>query len=1020
MSIAASRKEAAMWLLERLVPDTGVNNVAVAFEVAGRIDRELFTAALRAVLARHEVLRTVFRSDDATLTREVLGPDEVDVPLVEIGAGDAGRDADLTAFAAEPFAIDGHPLLRAGVRAGEDGDVCCVVVHHLIFDAMSTTILLRELLVAYETVAAGGRPDDAPVAALTERAPNERSVAYWRRNLDGLRPAEAGLWCARPPVGAPSLRAETVHHELSAPARAVVRRFQRELRASEAVVLLAAYSVLLAQHGAGSDVVIGTPVNVRDQRSVNAIGYHANLVPLRVRLDPDADFRAVVKQTRSTFLEAISHADVPLEHVSPAVLGDAPSSWRSSFFRHLFNYVPGTVDASATLTGMPLRHVMVENGYSRFDLEFFIMPGEDGTRVRAAFCVDAFDAADVALLLERYDALLVRLGEELDRPVARLSRRGAGDLALPSPSPPAATAAASVLDAVHATVVASPDLVAVQDGTEAVSYGRLWAAATATRDLVAASGGDTVAVLAPRGAELAAAWLGVWLAGKRCVLLDPAQPIPDLAARLADSGAAPVLAAEGLPVPGAVRIPAVPDAVRTDAPSGPDLDAVAYLEYHLDGPAPLAVTVTHRALAAAVARVVDRVATGPAVTAWLSSAATDAALTELLVALSTGGRVVVAPDGARTDGHALGELVRAHGVDVVQAPPAVWRQVAEHAGDRLAGRAVLVAHEPLPRPLAAQLRATGGTPYHGYTTPGVAGYAALGGGPDGAGVVPTARVFVTEPGTGHELGIGVRGELCVADDALACGYHGRPELTAARFGEHPTYGRFHRTGDLARLLPDGRVDVVGPLSAQVRVGGQRVHLRDVESVLAAHPDVEAVVAVGSAGGAREAGAGEADPGHVTVAGPAGDAREVTVVAFVESRKPDVVERLREHARGALPLVPDLVVLNRLPVTVAGTVDRAALVALAAARAAADVEPPDETTAALVGIWADMLDRPDLHADSNFFASGGHSLLGAQLVQRVRTDLAMPVQLADLFANPTPRQLAEHLQDAFWDDDEDDD
>ncbi|WP_433390878.1 condensation domain-containing protein [Micromonospora sp. KLBMP9576] len=991
MSIAASRKQAAMWLLERLVPGTGVNNVAVAFEVTGRIDRASFAAALRAVLARHEVLRTVFRADDANLTREVR--DAVDVPVLEVATGDAGRDADLTAFAAEPFAIDGSPLVRAGVRAGADGDVCCVVVHHLIFDAMSTTILLRELLVAYETVAAGGRPDESPVAVLAERAPDERSLAYWRRNLDGLRPAEAGLWCARPPVGASSLRARTVHHELSAPARAVVRRFQRELRASEAVVLLAAYSVLLAQHGAGSDVVIGTPVNVRDQRGMNAIGYHANLVPLRVRLDPAADFRAVVKQTRSTFLEAISHADVPLEHVSPAVLGDAPSSWRSSFFRHLFNYVPGGVDASLTLTGMPLRHVLVENGYSRFDLEFFVMPGEDSTTVRAAFCVDAFDAADVVLLLERYDALLVQLGADLQRPVAELSRRGASDLALPA-SAPSTAATRSLLDAVHATVATNPDLVAVRDGTDAVTYGQLWSAALATRDLVAASGGSTVAVLAPRGAQLAAAWLGAWLAGARCVLLDPAQPIPDLAARLADSAAAPVLAAEGLPVPGAVRIPAGGDGSRADAPSGPDLDAVAYLAYQLDTPAPLAVTVTHRALAGAVARLAERVGTGPVVTSWLSSSATDAALTELLVALSTGGRVVVAPDRARADGHALAELVRRHGVDVVQAPPAVWRDVVEQAGAGLAGRAALVAHEPLPGPLAAQLRATGCALHHGYTTPGVAGYAAFGDARDGAGVRPAAPVFVTEPGTGHELGIGVRGELCVAGDTLAAGYHGRPELTAARFGEHPTHGRFHRTRDLARLLPDGRVDVVGPLSAQVRVAGQRIHLADVESVLAAHPDVEAVAAV--------------------------EGRDATVVAFVESRKPDVAERLREHSRAALPFAPELVVLDRLPVTVAGTVDRAALVPLAATRAPADVEPPDETTVALVGIWTGMLDRPGLHADSNFFVSGGHSLLGAQLVQRVRTDLGLPVQLADLFANPTPRQLAEHLRDAFWDDDEDDD
>lgn len=993
---AASRKEAAMWLLERLVPETGVNNVVVAFEVDGRLDRKLLARALRAVVDRYETLRTTFRTDGTTLTREVHPPSSVDVPVRDIPAG-GERDADLTRFAAESFPIDGRSLLRAGVRAGAGGDVCCVVVHHLIFDAVSTTILLREVLDAYDALAAGRSPRDTPVAPLVERTPDERSIAYWSKHLDGLRPAESGLWCGRPPVAAPSLRAETVHHTLSEPAREVVRRLQKELRAPEAVVLLAAYSVLLAQHGAGSDVVIGTPVNIRDRHAPDAIGYHANLVPLRVPTDPGAGFRAVIRQARSTFLEAISHADVPLEHVSPAVLADTPSSWRSWFFRHLFNYLPGTVQTGAAVAGMPVRHILVENGYSRFDLEFFIMPGPEATTIRGAFCVDAFDAADVVLLLQRYDALLVELGEAVDRPIAELTRRGAGDHLRPARRTPAGPGV-PVLDAVHARVVADPDAVAVRADDRSVTYGWLWSAALATRDRVVSSHARTVAVLAPRGAELAAAWLGTWLAGARCVLLDPTQPVPNLAARLTDSAADLVLAAEGIAVPGAAGIPAGDDATRADAPARTDPDAVAYLEYHLDVEEPLAVTVTHRALAAAVARLTERVVTGPAATLWLSSAATGATLTELLLALTTGGRVVVAPDSARADGHILGELLDRHCADIVQAPPAVWRQVVEHAGPRLTGRTVLAGQEPLPRPLAAQLAATGCVVRHGCTVPGAAGFVTLGDGSSRGNGFPLDVVLVTEPGTPYEVGTGVRGELCITGAALAAGYHGRPQLTAARFGEHPEYGRFHRTGILARWLPDGQLELVGPLTAQVAVAGHRVHLADVEAAFATHPDVEAVAAVACPGSAPEQ----------------------PVVAFVEFRKPGVADRLREHARTVLPFHTDVVVLQRLPLTVAGTVDRTALVALAASRAQATAaEPPDETTAALIAVWADLLDRPDLHADSNFFAHGGHSLLGAQLVQRVKTELDLPATLADLFANPTPRQLADHLRSAMWDDDEDD-
>jgi non-ribosomal peptide synthetase component F len=219
-------------------------------------------------------------------------------------------------------------------------------------------------------------------------------------------------------------------------------------------------------------VVVGTPVNVRDPASANAIGYHANLLPLRVRLDDDADFAAVVKRTRNAFLEAIGHANVPLEQVSPEVIAAAPGSWRSSFFRHLFNYLPGSVAAELSVAGRPARPVLAENGFSRFDLEFFFTSGAT-TTIRAAFCTDAFDADDVALLLARYDELLAGIGDRLDVPVARLSAQCAADRAVTAAPEPVA-APDSVVAAVAERVRADAGAVAIIEPDRTVRYGELW------------------------------------------------------------------------------------------------------------------------------------------------------------------------------------------------------------------------------------------------------------------------------------------------------------------------------------------------------------------------------------------------------------------------------------------------------------------------------------------------------------------------------------------------------------------
>ncbi|MEU3459722.1 condensation domain-containing protein [Streptomyces sp. NPDC006733] len=420
---AATRKETDLWLLERLVPGSGVNNLSLTFDVDGEIDAAALSRALTLVVRKYDILRTVFRTSETDLAKEVLTPDMITaIDVIEAESTEDDVQAAVETFVAEPFALDGSPLVRAARfrRAGGAGDVVSVALHHLVFDAMSTVTLLGELISAYQA------PDaysTVPVTAVVEAEPSEESVDFWRDQLRGFRGCDDGLWYGNPASATPNLAGDTLQYPLSDDALAVVARLQRELRAPEAVILLAAYYLLLAQHGAGSDIVVGSPVSVRPPGHEGAIGYHVNVLPLRVRMDPAKPFKRLVNRARAVFLESLGEPGVTAESVLDEVRDGDSASWRNSLFNHLFNYVPGGTSGTFEVAGHPARIRGVENGFSKFDLEFFFMPEPEAakTTIRAVFRTQVFSSAEVALLLARYDALLCALGDQLDRPIGEVS-----------------------------------------------------------------------------------------------------------------------------------------------------------------------------------------------------------------------------------------------------------------------------------------------------------------------------------------------------------------------------------------------------------------------------------------------------------------------------------------------------------------------------------------------------------------------------------------------------------------------
>ncbi|GAA2100837.1 hypothetical protein GCM10009801_73590 [Streptomyces albiaxialis] len=1018
----ASQKEEALWLLDKLVPDSGVNNIPAAVQVAGRLRTTALREAAAALVRKHEVLRSVFHDEGAGLHKAVLAPEDARVDIEVSRSGTEELAETLTAVAARPFKFDGSPMLRICQVETPDGDVLCVVAHHLVFDVASAQIVMGELARLYDAVLAGEDVSGeavVPVAAVAADEPRPESFQFWRDHLSGFDAGALDLWLEGQGSAETTLKGATVAHDLSDEAREVVRGLRRELRASEPVILLAAYYLLLAKHGAGPDIVIGSPADIRGQEAAGAIGYYVNILALRVRADPEQSFRALVRETRQVFLEAISHVDVHVDLLLPEI-PRVNSAWSTTLFRHMFNYLPAGLSAETTVGGLPARALMVRNGYSRMNLEFDILSEKDRITVEALYGQESHRREDVTLLLERYDALLTAVGAGPDRPVGELAAWSERDRETVAAANRTATDAPtpSVLRTVAERAAGAPDAVAVAHGERTVTYAELWQAALDTRELLRGAGageGDVVAVAARRGPELAAATLGVWLAGCAYLPVDPDHPADRISYQLADSGARAVLAGEAVELPeGTPRLDmarlraadggSAADRWSAEPPAEPDPGSCAYLIYTSGSTGrPKGTKVAHGNLANLVRHFLDELEPGPGdVTLWMTTFAFDISALELFLPLTSGGTLAVAPDEARVNGAVLRELLDRHGVDIVQATPTTWRTVLDQVGDRLAGRRVLCGGEALSADLAARLLETGAEVRNVYgptetTIWSTAGRLAPGDATVHAGTpLRNTTAFVVDP-DGRELPPGVHGELCLAGAGVALGYHERPELTAERFGDHPEHGRYYRTGDLARWREDGTLEVLGRVDRQIKLRGNRLELAEIEAVLREHPEV-------------------ADAAVVTVGDLSADA---VLVAFVVAHPAEgLPERLWEHSRATLPpsAVPhDFVVTDELPTNANEKVDHPHLVRLATARraaaghGAAAEHHEDALVDALLALFRELLGREDVTADGNFFVLGGHSLLAALLVQRVQENFGAEVRLAEFFALPTPLALAALLR-----------
>ncbi|MEV7279382.1 amino acid adenylation domain-containing protein [Streptomyces sp. NPDC093111] len=1055
------------WLQGELTEGAAALSVTTVLRLTGPLDAGALTAALRDVVARHESLRTVFPVTDGVPRQHVLDDVEFDLPVRE--ASPAEVEAAVAALPERGFDLAREIPVRAALFAcGPEEHVLAVTVHHIAFDGWSAAPFLRDLSASYTARLRGRTPalPELPVQyadfTLWQRAalgdPDDpaslfaRQLAHWTGALADA-PDEIPLPADRPRPAAATQRAGEVPFRVGPEDFARLTALAREHGASVFMVLHAVLAGLLRRLGAGTDVLVGSPVAGRADSGLDElVGCFVNTVVVRTDVSGDPGLGELVDRVRPHVLAALEHQDVPFDRVVDAV-APARSAARHPLFQvmlSLQNNTTGTLD----LPG--LRVEAADHDRHRtipFDLLFDLTEsrgGLDGTLVHA---LDLFGPATAERIARHFTTFLADAVSRPALPVRRLDLLSPAErhtLLTEWAGPDAGAAdlpAGPVPDRFREQAARTPGAPAVLHGARRITYGELDARVELLAGRLRGRGAGPerlVAVAMDRTPDLLVALLAVHRTGAGYLPVDPHHPRDRVASVLSE--AAPLLV---------LTDPATRDALGTDAwltvddprfgtaepateepgqgqesgagagaglgsESAIPADDTAYVLYTSGSTGrPKGVTVTHRNLAHLLAAMRLRLPLGPADRLLaVTTVAFDIAHLELLLPLLDGAAVVLAsPDEVR-DPQALGRLVARHKVTAVQATPSLWSGLVAEVPDAVRGLRVLVGGEVLPPALADRLVSLAAEVTHVYgPTETTIWSLAAPIGPDDTERPPLGsplgdtRGYVLDEVL-RPVPVGVPGELYIGGAGVARGYLGRPGLTAERFVADP-YGppgaRLYRTGDLVRRTAEGELAFLGRTDAQVKLRGFRIEPREIEAVLDRHHRVARSAVV-----VREDRPGEHRlVGYVAPVRGGGDTGEPD--GLVGLNGPDdfagLVGELTERARRALPpyMVPAVVVLpDGLPLTPNGKLDRSALPAPQAPAAPVLREPGTPAEELLCELFAAILGLPSVGVEDDFFALGGDSIVSIRLVSRARAR-GLALSTRDVFRYRTVAGLAAHAK-----------
>ena len=1038
-----------LWVLQSLYPQSSDYNVPLVFKVKS-IDGAALTKAVEWLVREHPILETRIDQDDGDLALSARRD------TVEVLSRALPKEIETNAFLHQrsliPFDL-GEGVFRVELFSGgqlePDESIVLLVAHHIVTDGVSSAVITRQLWTAYDHfVRSQPRPEGGHGADYSEFVAWETAFAassegeaqkrYWLEKLSGPLP-ELRLPKDATPNRSVTVNGQILEQRLPEDLSARVLKVAKELGVSLASLYLTAFSSLLYRYTGEQDLVIGVPTLRRPSRRFEeTLGYCTNMIALRLAVDPGLSFSALAQSVHFEFGAGLGNSDYPFAAIArergDTTMGGTP-------YQVTFAY-QNFASAEATLDIFARGEVSLLSEFRQVDgtlLGIEVQNDPKGTLIIVNYDGNQFAEVTIERMLAHLQAFLVAASVRETMPVSKLPMltKPETDRALHhwSKSGRPDVTKTPVHERVLTQAKKAPAAKAVVHGTQQISYKGL---ASRTRQIALSlekrgvRSGDRVAVVLEQEPDAIFALLAVMSLGAIWVPIDPQYPDERLAFILRDAGVGSVLTRGIL----AKRVQDLKDTLCNVI----DLDHERYglrsrlvrlplIEIRSEDPAyiiytsgstgtPKGVVVSHGALSGHCQVISQEYGLSSAdVVLQFAPTAVDTAIEQILPILAMGGRLVLRPPELQT-ADALLEFLERMEITVADLPPSYLYEILrawERGGANLSAlalRLMIVGGEALTQEVAAQWHKTGLS-----KTRLVNAY-----GPTEATV--TALVHTVKPGShdrsipigrplpGTEIYIldrdgnlvpdGVIGELYLAGERLALGYHDRDELTEEKFSTRPIGHKFLRlygTGDRACYRPNsgGLIEFHGRIDDQVKIRGHRIELGEVEAEIAVCGIAEAVVAVES----NKSG-------------------EPVLTAYVGAAVESFDEKdLRRRLSVSLPIhmVPSVWLrFDSLPKTISGKIDRRSLVApeaVACSVGARAQKPRDQVEERLLGVWLEILERdPDQESvgiDDDFADLGGHSLLAVRFLSRVEQTFGCSFSVSDLARASTIAEQAQLLR-----------
>lgn len=1032
-----------LWFLYRSNPASAAYHFVSRARINSDLDYAAFATAFAKTVQHHPLLRCRIIDEHGEPQQLV---DHAHEPNFRHIAADNWTDTEIEsaidAATSEPFDLVAGPAYRAVLYSrAHAADEFVLVVHHIFYDAISAEVFVADLGnfyadsgVANASTAATGNPSFQRFVEwqrdFVASDAGEAQREYWVRELGGELPVlDLPTDFQRPPQR--RYNGASVPLTFSADRVRGLQALARQLEVNVYTIVVTLFHVLLHRYSAQDETLVGIPALGRTRPEfARTLGYFVNTVVVRARPGDDLPFSELVAATRKTLVNALANQDYPFSLLVEKLQPDRDTS-RNPVFQAMVDWQRSAGDKQGE-HGDATADTSVHMRLGNLDIDALVLlPQQEG---QVDLALDVKEMPDRLLGNLKYDADLfeqstaMRMQDHLQCLIDAAIRdpeQRLGSLTLITESerqrilyewndtalPVDETPLHALIDKAAATY---PEHAAVAFDGKLMSYRELVSQANQLAAYLAEIGvepGSAVAIYVARNIDLMVALLGILKAGGAYVPLDPVYPPDRLQYMLENSGATVILTEENLAAGVAdsgcriVRMDsdraefdrqnAANPAVRT-AP-----EDLAYIIYTSGSTGvPKGVEIPHRA----VTNFLQAMRAKPGIAPQdrllaVTTISFDIHVLELFLPLIAGACVEIASAETSRNGPALLDRLQRGDITVMQATPTTWQMLLDSGWQQALDIKLLCGGEALPRELANRLCQLGASLWNMY-------------GPTEATVWtstdevraeeekisigrPLANTSLFVLDRHHEpLPIGVIGELFIGGRGLAKGYHALPSQTAERFidvsfGDH--HGeRLYRSGDTARYLADGRIEVLGRTDHQVKLRGFRIELGEIEAVLVRHPDIRSAVAIV-----------RADEGE-----------EPRLVAYVISNDDrQSSSELRASIRASLPeyMVPsEFVFLDEFPLTDNGKINRNALPAPDRSRApdAPDEgEPDSELERGMAAIWRDVLNLEDIRAYDMFYDLGGHSLLSLNVVDRFEKEFGFRMDPEELVTQTLRQAVA---------------